>query len=176
MAQGEGYECELYGRGAESLMFTISNLRDYPQLLSFVSNRTWEAWWKSDGYSAEEIAKGISDIVAAEKFPFVLVAHQRGEYWGHVLGIESDLESRRDLSPWVAALWVDPTHRKKGVATRLLKCAEEQLQLQGHEKIYLCATDEKHNFYGKLGWQIIAQDPTDLTMGIFKKALAPPVS
>src|SRR5882724_2237604 len=111
MAQLEGHECELHGGGAEGMTLAIANLRGCLQFQHSVANRIWEAWWRPNGHSAEEIFDGVGTIAAAIGFPFALVAHAGNEYLGHVLGIASDLTTRPDLTPWAAALWVDPAHR-----------------------------------------------------------------
>src|SRR5437016_4199190 len=141
MAQGEGYGRELHGGGAERMMFAISNLRDCLQFQHSVANRIWEAWWRPNGHGAKEIFDGVSTIAAATGFPFALVAHADNVYHGHVLGIASDLTSRPDLTPWAAALWVDPAYRRKGIATALLRSAEEEFSRLGFSRVYLCATE-----------------------------------
>jgi len=151
--------------------YTISNLRDVRQYQHIVANRIWEAWWKQEGHSAESVAVGLAEIVAATDFPFALVAHQNGEYLGHILGIASDLSSRPDLSPWLAALWVDPTHRRKSVALKLLNAAQEQLSKIGHSKIYLCAIEEKRSYYSMRGWVLIDHEEKLPALDIFEKNL-----
>ena len=156
------------------MTFVISNLRDCRQFQQIVANRIWNAWWKSDGHSAEEITDAIAKIVDATDFPFALVAHRNEEYLGHILGIVSDLDNRPDLTPWIAALWVDPLHRRNGVATRLLLSAEQQFSKLGRSTIYLCATEEKCGYYLARRWELIGREADIPALDFFEKTLTQP--
>jgi GNAT superfamily N-acetyltransferase len=172
MARLEGYERELYGGGAENMTVEIVNLRNRLQFQHCVANRIWEAWWRPKGRSAREISDGLAQIVAETDFPFALVAYRNEEYLGHILGIASDLNGRPDLSPWIAALWVDPSHRRKGIATQLLRAAEAQFLKLGRSQVYLCSIEDKRKYYTARGWLLIGSEPDEPVLDIFEKSLS----
>lgn len=92
------------------------------------------------------------------RIPFALVAEQDGEVCGNALVIESDEPARPELTPWLAALWVDESMRKQGVATMLLREAIERSAALGVDRLYLSARPALRGFYTKLGWQPIEDD------------------
>ena len=68
------------------------------------------------------------------------------------------MEERPNYSPWVAAVWVDPQHRGKGIGAAIVRQAAEQALKRGFETIYLCALPEKSGFYEQLGWRLLERD------------------
>lgn len=167
MAAGEIHGCELHAGGA-ALKFTISNLRQNSTFMPVVANRIWKAWWEPDGHPFSEVQTGIDEIVTSAKFPFCLVAHQDSKYVGSVLGISSDLDERPNLTPWVAALWVEPEFRRQGVAVALVKEALAELFATCHEAAYLCATAEKRGMYQNQGWQLIEEKVGEEALDVFE--------
>jgi GNAT superfamily N-acetyltransferase len=69
--------------------------------------------------------------------------------------VDSDEPARPELTPWLAALWVDEAMRKQGVATALLSEATRRSAALGVERLYLSARPALRGFYTKLGWQPI---------------------
>ena len=70
--------------------------------------------------------------------------------------LENDMPDRAQYSPWLASLYVDPAHRKQGLATRLISDIIKQAQLLGLNCIYLFTPDQAE-FYAKRGWKTIEQ-------------------
>lgn len=65
--------------------------------------------------------------------------------------IDNDFHERKDLSPNVCALYVESSHRNKGLAKRLLDHARKEAAGMGFKEVYLI-TDHK-DFYEKCGWE-----------------------
>src|SRR5262245_64061953 len=89
------------------MRFTISDLRRRPQFFDVVADRIWQAWWQPKGFPREHIVKGLTANMADTPIPFALVAHEGERFLGTSSVIASDLEERPQLTPWVAAVWVD---------------------------------------------------------------------
>jgi predicted N-acetyltransferase YhbS len=89
------------------------------------------------------------------RIPFALVAEQDGNLCGNTLVIESDEPARPDLTPWIAAVWVDEEMRKQGVAAALIQEAIRRSQALGIERLYLLSRPALRDFYTKLGWRPI---------------------
>src|SRR3984893_13706554 len=103
------------GRKSMSLPFTISDLRQRPEFFDVVADRIWQAWWKADGHPLDYISGRLRENLNAEPIPLALVAHQGSAFHGTASLIASDLPERLHLTPWVAALWVEPQARRRGV-------------------------------------------------------------
>lgn len=68
------------------------------------------------------------------------------------------MEERPNLTPWVAAVFVEPDHRSKGIGGRLVRHAVHSSFKHGVENVYLCATRKNTPYYEKLGWEKIEED------------------
>lgn len=67
--------------------------------------------------------------------------------------IENDFHSRKDLSPNVCAVYVEESHRNKGIAGKLLDIVVSDLKSKGISPVYL-VTDHT-NFYERYGWEFL---------------------
>ena len=65
--------------------------------------------------------------------------------------IENDFHDRPDLTPNLCALYVEPEHRMKGLARRLLDFARDDMSKMGFDTLYLVTDHE--DFYEKCGWE-----------------------
>jgi GNAT superfamily N-acetyltransferase len=84
-----------------------------------------------------------------------LVAEQDGKACGNALVIDNDESSRPELTPWLAALWVDEAMRKRGLAAELLSEAIRRSAALGVERLYLIARPALRDFYTARGWEPI---------------------
>jgi N-acetylglutamate synthase-like GNAT family acetyltransferase len=151
--------------------FTISDLRQRPGFFDAVADRIWQAWWQPNGYPLEYIATRLRENMAATPIPFALVAHEGDRFLGTSSVIASDLEERPQLSPWVAAVWVEENARRRGVGAALVNRAAQDCFALGVQRAYLCARPRMTRFYEALGWAVIERKvgPHDLSVFIRDK-------
>ena len=90
-----------------SLLFTISDLRRRPEFFDIVADRIWQAWWQQSGYPLDYISTRLLENMEPTPVPFALVAHDGDNFLGTASVIASDLEERPQLTPLVAAVWVE---------------------------------------------------------------------
>ena len=150
------------------MKFEISNPNAFPELKLIAADRIWNTWWRPHGHLFQVVTDFFDELPEAQSIPFCLVAQDNGNYVGSVLGLVSDLEDRPELSPWVAALWVDPKYRRRGVAEALVRAALDELFALGYEAAYLCATAEKRGMYQRQGWVLIEADVGDGKLDVFE--------
>jgi N-acetylglutamate synthase-like GNAT family acetyltransferase len=67
------------------------------------------------------------------------------------------MDSRTDLSPWLANVYVNANHRNKGLGKLLVNAVIEHARAIGLQKIYLFTAD-KADFYRALGWSMISHE------------------
>ncbi|MBB6467686.1 GNAT family N-acetyltransferase [Aminobacter carboxidus] len=140
------------------LKFSISDLRDRPEFAETVADRIWNAWWREDNTELDFIEGLVNENFASTGLPMALVAHDGDSFLGTAHLIDSDLESRPQYSPWVAALWVEEAARKSGVGAALVRAGAEAAFQQGFETVYLCAKPRLTAYYEGMGWRKIEDD------------------
>jgi GNAT superfamily N-acetyltransferase len=138
--------------------FTISDLRQRPEFFDAVADRIWRAWWKDGGHPLETISGRLRENLNAEPLPIALVAHDGATFLGTSSVIVSDLEERPGYTPWVAAIWVEPQHRARGIGGALVERAVRDCFALGIARVYLCARPALTGFYQGLGWIPIERD------------------
>ena len=142
-----------------SLPFTISDLRQRPEFLDTVADRVWRAWWKDSGHPLDIISgRLLEENLGADPIPLALIAHDGMEFLGTSSVIKADLTERPQLTPWVAAVWVEPHARQRGVGAALVNRAVQDCFALGFSRAYLCARPQRSGYYQRLGWIPIERD------------------
>ncbi len=77
--------------------------------------------------------------------------------------IENDFHSRKDLSPNICAVYVEPEYRGKGIAGKLLNMAVDDLKSKGITPVYLVTNHQ--GFYEKYGWEFLCTVNDENTLG-----------
>ncbi len=141
----------------------ISNLRAVPHFAATLADRAWNAWW-TDKIPLAEYRGWVDACLDGDNVPLALVAHDGDRYFGSVKLIASDLDSRPQYTPWIAALWVDPGYRRQGTATRLINEAAASAKEAGFASVYLCASAANTPFYLARNFRQIEADVEQLNI------------
>ncbi len=150
-----------------SLPFTISDLRQRPEFFDMVADRIWQAWWQADGTPLGYISDRLRENISDSLIPFALIAHDGAAFLGTASVIASDLAERSQLTPWVAAVWVEPHARQRGVGGALVDRATRDCFALGASRAYLCARLQHSAFYERLGWTLIERDVGPRHLNVF---------
>jgi GNAT superfamily N-acetyltransferase len=89
------------------------------------------------------------------QIPLALVAHDGGAFIGTASVIASDLDERPELTPWVAAVWVEERARGHGIGAALVDAGAQACFVLGFPRAHLCARARMTRFYERLGWTLI---------------------
>ncbi len=142
---------------------TFGLLSEHKELVPVLAEwfkKTWEPY-----YGKEGPGDATADLMAccnSDKIPLALVAFLHGEPCGTVSLKNESISTHTHLSPWVAALVVEPSFREKGVATLLNREIEVKARELGYQKLYVGAD----KFSGPLeqnGW--IFMEPVSYLVG-----------
>lgn len=84
--------------------------------------------------------------------PTVIVAFADGRLCGSAMLVQNDMESRLDLAPWLAGVYVTSSERRRGVGAALVQRIERESAALGVSQLHLYAA-RANAFYERLGWQ-----------------------
>jgi GNAT superfamily N-acetyltransferase len=148
----------------------IVPLTERPELVGMVAGWCHEAF-ASAGTGIEAVEEAVRDHLTRDRFPFTLVALIDGRPCGCVHGVESELDDRPELEPFVAALYVVPAQRRGGVGTALLAAAEAHCAVAGFSRAYLCAWS-RPEWYERRGWRVLVQSVGEKCVPLMTRNLA----
>lgn len=93
---------------------------------------------------------------------------------GTISLFENDLKTMPDIGPWIAAVYVAPGYRGRGIASELVAHACYQAARLGYTELYL-RTETAQGLYEKLGWQKVCdtQDELGRDVSVYKMNITP---
>lgn len=150
----------------------IVDLRRVPHRLDTVADRITAAFWQPNDRSW--IAEGLTrDVRSTDIWPCALVAVEEGEtYAGHVLVIANDCPERSNLTPWLAALWVEESRRRRGIGAALVAAACAAAARAGEKDLHLVSRRGREPFYSRLGWRVLETEVGPARLTLMARALA----
>ncbi len=132
----------------------IEYLADHEDSIPTLAGWAFEEWsYLHPERTLAEVEHLIPEGNNKGHIPISLVAIDKGELIGWVALKENDFKARPDLSPWLAGLYVDKPHRRKGVGTKLVHETETLAARLGASQLYL-VTDDAELFYSNLCWGV----------------------
>jgi GNAT superfamily N-acetyltransferase len=156
------------------LAYAISDLRQRPEFFDSAADRIWQAWWEPNGYPIDFIRMRLKENLQDTPIPLALVAHSDSTFLGTASLIASDLDERSNLTPWVAAVWVEESARGHGIGAALVDAAARACFASGFERAYLCARARMTGFYERLGWTLIERRVGPHQLNVFIRAASSP--
>ncbi len=132
----------------------IEYLADHRDIIATLARWSYEEWsYLHPERTLSDVERLISEGSNKEQIPISLVAIDKGKVIGMIALKISDFKARPNLSPWLAGLYVDKLHTRKGVGTKLVHEIEKLAARLGASKLYL-VTDDAEKFYSKFGWSV----------------------
>ncbi len=104
----------------------------------------------------KDAENSIADRCNYDKIPLALVAINDDKVIGTIALKQHDMDTRKDLSPWLAGLYVATEHRCNGVGSLLIEALIEKARVLDISKLYLYTPDAE-DFYRKLDWHTLEQ-------------------
>ena len=138
---------------------TIGYLADHPEWVDVIAGWFYEQWYDlyvNRSMTLENLKDRITGECNYDKVPLILVAVKDEKIVGTVGLNLHDMHTRKDLSPWLAGLYVDPEHRLKGIGSLLVEALIEKAKALDIGKLYLYTPDAEY-LYDKLGWETLEQ-------------------
>ena len=135
----------------------IVPLVERPDLAEQVAVWGFDAWGHlNPGQSLEQRRAQVRRKTNVDRVPIAFVA--LGDDDG-IVGTASlifdDLEGD-PRNPWLASVYVPPEHRKKGIASALVRAVEDAARRIGYDRLYLF-TSTAPSLYAGMGWRTLEQ-------------------
>lgn len=133
------------------MSYRIAAVSDRPELAPIVAHWRVDTFFKEPGgYTVEEMTALILAPPVGPSETFVLFDHDQPV--GTAGLVRSDLDTRPDLTPWLAGVFVQPAFRGRGYATALIRRVEAFAVAASVPVLWLY-TSTAEPFYVRLGWQ-----------------------
>jgi GNAT superfamily N-acetyltransferase len=130
----------------------IIALRDRVDLVPLVAKWAHEEFWAYAGRTLEETQLLFTPVPRSTWLPRTFVLLDGETPVGMASAVEHDLESRPELTPWLAAVVVDRAARGRGHSRTLIHFIEDFARDNGVETLWLF-TWSAERLYAKLGWR-----------------------
>ena len=113
----------------------LAYLADHPEFYPLVAQWNWDEWHTLlVERSAAEFEAWLRANVRRDAIPTTLLAFEDAAVVGTVSVMDYDLELSNDLSPWLASLYVPPSHRGKGLGRALVQAAIDEAARLGFRR------------------------------------------
>jgi GNAT superfamily N-acetyltransferase len=137
--------------GAKAVI--IEYLEDRKELLPELAELHFAEWGRfRPGQSVEDRIDGLERCSGKATIPSTVVATDGRELIGSAMLVTHDMSTRKDLSPWLAGVFVKPSYRKSGIATKLIERIEQEAAALETPVLFLY-TDKESEFYSRRGWK-----------------------
>lgn len=130
-------------------MLKIIEVQQRKELFDKAVDAFWKQWGSEHNYKFYEDCI-IHSCQTEDELPRFYIALMEEKIVGTYALLRNDLNSRQDLYPWLACLYVDPAHRGKELGSQLLQHAIEEITRKGYENLYL--STDLEGYYEKYGW------------------------
>ncbi len=139
----------------------IAPLIERPDLVAQVAAWGFAEWGHlNPSETLEQRVVRIQGKMNVDRVPVAFVALDASDSGGDdIVGTASlifdDLEGD-PRNPWLASVFVLPAHRKKGIASALVRTVEATARRLGYSRLYLF-TSTAPDLYAGLGWRALEQ-------------------
>lgn len=136
----------------------IVDLKDHKKYLPILATWHHQQWsCLNPGDTIEDRMKRMNSYLGDDLIPSMYIWLDNNEVRGSAAIKICDMDTRPQLSPWLASVYVDENRRCSGIGSALVKHVMDVARDQGHSELFLF-TPDKENFYAALGWQTLAQE------------------
>jgi len=136
------------------LSYAIEYLVDHPSCIPTLAvwhNAQWS--YLDTGVSVKQREANLLKH-GTRQVPTTVVALSGSTLLGSASLITHDMDTRPDLSPWLASVYVAPPNRRQGIGSALVRRIVQETAALGFERMYLF-TPDKEQLYTRLGWTVI---------------------
>jgi GNAT superfamily N-acetyltransferase len=116
-----------------------------------VARWRYDAFFAQDEVTFEDSRDALRTWMRDNGYETALIAEIDGQPAGSGLFTREEIDPKHDLTPWLAALYVAPEFRGRGIASALVRAIETHARAVGCTELHLY-TITAEPLYAKLGW------------------------
>ena len=136
-------------------VMVIEYLADHPDRLATLARWHHEEWHHlNPGDTVEKRQARMNAHLAKRQIPTTFVALDGDVLVGSACLLADDMHQHRDLTPWLASVFVATEQRGRGVGSALVGRVVEEARALGVEALYLY-TPDRERFYARMGWSVL---------------------
>jgi GNAT superfamily N-acetyltransferase len=142
----------------------IGYLADHPAFVPTLVRWHHAQWsYLRPGDTIERRTARLKTHLGKRQIPTTFVAYEKTDDGTEVaIGsaslVAQDLDTRPELSPWLASVYVAEPHRRQGIGSTLVRRAVQEAAALGVKTLYLF-TPDREQFYARLGWSVVERCP-----------------
>ena len=135
----------------------IAYLADHLDFAPTLAQWHYQQWkWMPENDSVARVLDSLIEAANRRRIPSVFVALENGELRGSATLAHDDMETRRDLTPWMVDVFVAPEFRRRGIASALVRRVVDEARALDVSELYLFTTGPwREKLYAALGWSVI---------------------
>jgi GNAT superfamily N-acetyltransferase len=154
---------------------TVIQLAEGPQHLPVVGTWIYETWWRRPDNTAEVVFRLLRTHDRLDEVPFTVVALAGDTPVGSCCVVANDCVHRPQYTPWVAAVYVQPQIRRRGVASKMLQALAAIASRAGLANLYIDCLAATAPVYERNGWQILEREVGDPHSVVLSRPLTGPL-
>lgn len=136
-------------------MIKILPLSECSEHVPTVAQWLHEEWGKNKpDASLSQAVKALKVLPDKDGLPISFLAMRQNSPVGVARLVKYDMDTRSDLTPWLANVFVPAPLRRQGIGTQLCAKVIDEAKALGFQKIFLFTPDRQF-FYAKQGWTVL---------------------
>jgi GNAT superfamily N-acetyltransferase len=140
-----------------SVHFDIDYLAGHREFIPAVAAWHHDEWaYLRPGDTIEARTKRLCAELGFRQIPTTVVAFCGQQVLGSAQLIKHDMDTRMELTPWLAGVYVSPDYRCQGIAAALIGRIIEEARALSVNKLYLY-TPSAEKYYLRHGWSMVEQ-------------------
>jgi N-acetylglutamate synthase-like GNAT family acetyltransferase len=133
----------------------IEYLADYPDALPILAEWQHREWGHlRAGDNLEKRRARLEGYSNRDRIPLTVVALEGSEVLGSASLVSHDMETRMELTPWLASVFVGEPYRRRGIGAELVRRIMAEAGKLDVPLLYLY-TVHSEKFYAALGWTLL---------------------
>ena len=143
---------------SKEIQVQIFDLKNHPEHIPQLAEWHHKEWARlNPGLGLQDRIEKMQAYIDDAFIPGMFIAKYEGQLVGSAAIVKHDMETNRELFPWLASVYVVPEVRQKGVGSKLIRYVMAQAREAGIETLYLF-TPNKENFYKKFNWTALSKE------------------